>query len=81
MSMTDTPPHVRQRLSAIFASMSGSEKVEHALAMAAQAKIVAVAGIRSRNPGWSDEPVAAEWLRLLHGDDVAERLARWTSSS
>lgn len=79
--MADTPPDARQRVTAIFASMSGSEKVEYALHMAAQAKTVAVAGIRSRNPDWSDEQVAAEWLRLLHGDDVAERIARWTSSS
>lgn len=81
MAVTDTPPHVRRRLSGIFASMSGAEKVALAVEMADEAKALAVAGIRARHPEWTATEVASEWMRLLHGDDVAERMARCSSSS
>ena len=81
MSVTDTPPHVRRRLSGIFASMTGAERVAIAVEMAEEAKAIAVAGIRARRPEWSEAEVALEWLRLLHGDEVAERVARCSSNS
>ncbi len=81
MGMTDTPPHVRRRLSGIFASMDGAERVACAVEMAEEAKVIAVAGIRARHPEWSDAEVSVEWLRLLHGDEIADRVARCSSSS
>lgn len=81
MAVTDTPPHVRRRLSGIFASMSGAERVAHAVEMAEEAKAVAVAGIRERHADWTDAEVSVEWLRLLHGDEIADRVARCSSSS
>jgi len=81
MTVTDTPLHVRLRLSGIFASMTGAERVVHALEMADEAKAVAVAGIRARHPEWTDADVSVEWLRLLHGDEIAERVARCCSNS
>ena len=81
MSVTGTPPHVRRRLSEIFASMTGAERVALAVEMAEEAKAVAVAGIRSRHPEWSDSQVSGEWVRLLHGDAIADRVARCSSSS
>ena len=81
MALTDTPPHVRRRLSVIFASMSGAERVAHAVEMADEAKAIAVAGIRERHPEWTEAEVALEWLRLLHGDERADRVARCSSSS
>lgn len=61
--------------------MTGAEKVAHAMQMAAEAKSVTIAGIRSRHPEWSAAQVDQEWLRLLHGDEVAEQISRWTSRS
>jgi len=81
MTVTDTPLHVRRRLAGVFASMTGAERVAQALEMADEAKAVAVAGIRARHPEWTDADVSVEWLRLLHGDEIAERVARCSSNS
>lgn len=81
MAVTDTPAHVRRRLSAVFASMSGAERVAYAVEMAEEAKAVALAGIRSRHPDLDHAEVSAVWLRLLHGDEIADRVARCSSSS
>lgn len=61
--------------------MSGAERVALAVEMAEEAKAVTVSGIRARHPEWSNAEVAVEWLRLLHGDDIADRVARCSSSS
>ena len=79
MVVMDTPPHVRRRLIGIFAAMTGAERVAHAVEMAEEVKVVAVAGIRARHPEWSDTEVSVEWLRLLHGDEIADRVARCSS--
>ena len=49
--------------------------------MAEEAKAVAMAGIRARRPGLTDAEVFVEWLRLLHGDVIADDVARCSSSS
>jgi hypothetical protein len=46
-----------------------------ACAVEMESKTIALAGIRSRRPGLSEAEIAVEWLRLLHGDDVADRVA------
>lgn len=61
--------------------MSGAQRVALAVEMAEEAKAVAVAGIRARHPVWTDAEVALKWLRLLHGDEIASRVARCSSSS
>jgi hypothetical protein len=81
MAVMDTPAHVQRRHSVVFASMSGAERVAYAVEMAEEAKAVALAGIRARRPELTDAEVSTEWLRLLHGDDVASLLARCSSSS
>ena len=75
VTLTDTPPHIRRRVSAVFASMSGAERVLCAVEMAEQSKAIALAGIRSRRPDLTEAEVALEWLRLLHGDAVADLVA------
>ena len=81
MTVTDTPAAVQRRVSAVFSAMSGAERVACAVEMAEEAKAVAIAGIRARHPELEDSEVAVEWLRLLHGDEVADRVARCSSSS
>jgi len=81
MAAMDTSPDLRRRLSGIFASMTGADRLVYALEMADEAKLLAVAGIQTRRPDWTDAEVAFEWLRLLHGDDLADRVARCSSSS
>ena len=81
MAATDTPPHVRRRVEAVFAAMSGAERLRLACEMADEAREVTLAGIRARNPGSDEAAVHAEWLRLLHGEAVAAELARCSTSS
>ncbi len=42
--------------------------------MSEDAKAIAIAGIRFRNPDMTEPDVHAEWLRLLHGDDLLPKL-------
>ena len=79
MDAVDTPPDVTHRVRSIFAAMSGPKRVPLATEMADEAKLIAVAGIRARHPELSDDDVASEWLRLLHGDEIAEVACSSTS--
>ena len=67
---------MRRRLSGIFASTTGAERVALAVEMAEEVKAIALAGIRSRHPEWTEAEVSVELLRLLHGDEMADRVAR-----
>lgn len=81
MAVTDTPIHVRRRLTAVYSAMTGAERVALAAEMAEEAKLIAIAGIRARHPHMSDSQLATEWIRLLHGDELTDRVARCSSSS
>jgi hypothetical protein len=81
MATTDTSPEIRRRVSAVFASMSGAQRVAYAAEMAEESKTIALAGIRSRHPELPEADVALEWIRLLHGDEIADYAARCNSSS
>ncbi len=81
MAVADTPSHVRRRLVSVFAAMSGAERVRCATEMADEARELALAGIRARRGALTDHEVALEWLRLLHGDEIADSAARCSSTS
>lgn len=54
--------------------MSGSERVEAAARMSAEAREVTRAGIRHRHPTWTEAEVHAEFLRLTLGDELAAKV-------
>jgi hypothetical protein len=70
----DTTAEALRVQRAVFARMSGSERVEAAMEMAETAKEVAMAGIRSRNPSFNDRQVFRAWFVTLHGEDLAAQL-------
>jgi hypothetical protein len=74
MSWSDTSPRARRAQIATFAGLSGEERLCRAVEMAEQAKEVAMAGIRARDAGLSADEVTLEWIRILHGEEVASRL-------
>ena len=43
--------------------------------MAEQVKQVTLAGIAYRNPGYTEAEVHREWLRILHGESVTQRIS------
>lgn len=49
--------------------------MERSTEMADEVRQVTLAGIRHRNPEFSDAEVHREWLRILHGDALAALLA------
>lgn len=75
MVITDTSPAARRHYRASWAALDGEERVRLAVEMAGQAKHVALAGIRARNPRLSADEIAVEWIRLLHGPEVAVRIS------
>jgi hypothetical protein len=81
MAVADTPNHVRNRVASVFAAMSGAERVRCATEMADEARVIALAGIKARRAELNDGEVVVEWMRLLHGEAVAEHAARCSSSS
>ena len=74
MEEADTPLHFKRRLTAVYSAMTGAQRLMLAAEMADEAKAIAVAGIRARHPDLSDSQVAVEWIRLLHGDEPADRV-------
>ena len=79
--MTDTSLSARSQLTSVFAAMSGAERLRLATEMADEARLITIAGIRFRSPELDDAEVTAEWLRLLHCDELAARLAGCSSTS
>ena len=75
MSVSDTTVDAAKVYVAAYAALSGGARVERSIEMADEVRQVTLAGIRRRNPQFSDDEVHREWLRILHGDVLAELLA------
>ena len=75
MTLRDTTPEIRQRHLDVYRAMDAARRVELAVAMSEDVRQIAVDGIRARNPDFDDAQVHYEWLRILHGDELASRLA------
>lgn len=71
---TDTTAEAAKVYMAGLTSLTGSERLERAIAMAEDVKEVTLAGIAHRNPGLSKAEVHREWLRILHGNAIAQSL-------
>ena len=54
--------------------MTPSRRVQLAVALSEDVRRVTLDGIRARNPSFDDDRVHREWLRILHGDELAARL-------
>lgn len=71
----DTSDEARAVYIASYESLSGAERVERSMVMAEEVKQVSLAGIAHRNPGFSEAQIHREWLRILHGETVAQRIS------
>jgi len=74
VDLVDTTPESARAYVEAYSSLSGSERVERSMAMAEEVKAITLAGIRHRNPHATDDEVHHEWLRILHGDELAKTL-------
>ena len=74
MQLFDTSSSAQLAYVTAFEMLSGAERVERAVEMAEEAKAVALAGIRYRNPGLTEGEVHAEWIGALHGSDLARAI-------
>ncbi|MBC8363809.1 MAG: hypothetical protein H8E59_02270 [Actinobacteria bacterium] len=73
MQLDDTDTEIRRLQFEAYRRMTGEERVLLASELSEQARQATIAGIRSRNPGFDDDQVMAELVRILHGD-LGDRL-------
>jgi len=76
MRSSDTTAEAGRVYVAAYASLSGAERVMRAMEMAEEVKSITLAGITHRHPHFTPEQVHREWLRILHGDELAHELVR-----
>lgn len=72
----DTSANARAVQLAILREMSGAARLAEACRMSDDARAISEAGIRHRNPAWSDAEVHHALLELLLGVDLAAKVAR-----
>lgn len=58
-----------------YTSLTGDERVQRSIEMAEEVKQITLAGIAHRAPSLSAEEIHLEWLRILHGDNVAKLIS------
>ena len=75
MPLADTDPEIRRRQLVVYRTMSPQQRVEIALALSEDVRQIAIDGIRRRDPALSDAQIHEQWLRLLHGPQLAHLLA------
>jgi hypothetical protein len=75
VTLRDTAPDMRRRQLDIYRAMEPGQRVEVAVTMSEEIRQIALDGIRARNPDFDEARVHHEWLRILHGDELASRLA------
>ena len=74
MALTDTSATAADVYVAAYAAVDGAERVQRAAEMAEEAKAIALAGIRARNPELTEVQVARAWLVMLHGPELVGEL-------
>jgi len=73
--VTDTTADADAVYVAAYSSLSGGRRVERAMEMAEEVKQITLAGIAHRNPAFTPDEVHHEWLRLLHGEALANLIS------
>ncbi len=69
----DTTDAARRVQLDVIRRMTPDERVGAAVRMSEDARSIAVSGIRSRHPEWSEERVRRELLVRIYGEDLVER--------
>ena len=73
MRPRDTSPDAHEAQLRCYRRMSGAEKVALAVQLSEDIRAVALAGIRTRHPEYSDREAWYALQRLLLGDDLFGR--------
>ena len=75
--MDDTSPAAARMLAKALLSLSGEERLKMGCSMFDDAKALALAGLRARNPGMSAPEIRkALFKRFYGGDFSSEKLAK-----
>ena len=73
-TVSDTTAEAAEVYVGAFRSLTGCERVERSIEMAEEVKQITLAGIVHRNPDFTRTEVHREWLRILHGEPIAQLL-------
>ena len=73
MRPADTTPEATARQRDWYRACGPGRRGEIALEMSEEARELTRAGIRARNPTWSEAEVTAELYRVVLGDDLFSR--------
>ncbi len=71
---TDTSDAIEKKRQEIFRSMTGSERVELLFQMSDEAKQITCDGIKARNPHMTQKEIHEQWLTLLYGPELTQKL-------
>jgi hypothetical protein len=74
MTLSDTGHAERQVRDAVLRRLSEADRARLTIEMSDQAFEVARRGLRQRHPEYTEEDVRLAMLRLLHGDDLVQRI-------
>lgn len=80
VDLIDTASEPRRRQIEAYRAMNPARRVEIALALSEELRSIAIDGIKGRNPAFHDRQVRAELLRILHGANLADKLAALPSA-
>lgn len=73
-TVSDTTAEAAGVYAAAFGALTGSQRLERSIEMAEEVKQITLAGIAHRNPDFTSDEVHREWLRMLHGESIAQLL-------
>ncbi len=68
--VTDTSADVAAAQASVYRRMTPEERVRIASEMSEAARQIAVEGIRSRHPQYTDDDVLSALFRAIHGDEL-----------
>lgn len=67
---SDTTPEAAAFQAQLYAAMDPSTRLQTAVDLSVAARALTVAGLKRRNPGWSEERIRQRLLELCYGSAV-----------
>lgn len=70
--LLDTPEYIEKKMIEMMQSRTGEERFEMLMSMNRAGRMIAVDGIRSLHPDYTNKQIRKELFRRLYGDEFTE---------